>query len=171
MVSSKLTPEHLPANMVFENHTTNRLAQFVAAYFEQQHPLVDSADSLIAHCREMQDLAIKYSTGMSTVDTLRKLDSADKSENVVLVTGTTGILGSYLLQDLVHRADVSRIWALNRVNAADPTVERQRKALQDRGIDDSILTSNKLHMLDGNLSQAQFGLADSVWKEVGSLVI
>ncbi|KUI69090.1 Linear gramicidin synthase subunit D [Cytospora mali] len=51
--------------------------------------------------------------------------------HVIVVTGTTGSMGSYILATLLARPDVTKVICLNR--AADAK-ERQPKALQSRGL-------------------------------------
>jgi len=63
---------------------------------------------------------------------------------VVLLTGSTGALGSYLLSSLAENPDVSRVYALNRGSDQSSLLERQRSTLDCRGLDCSILGEGKV---------------------------
>lgn len=89
---------------------------------------------------------------------------------VVLVTGTTGALGCHLLAQLMVDPVVRRVYALNRVRRWDQIslFERQRLALLDRGLDPDILGTDKVHLLEADLTLAEFGLPVDVYDEVSS---
>ena len=86
----------------------------------------------------------------------------------VLVTGTTGRLGSHLLAQLLARPDVARVYALNRpaLGASRSIEERTRSAFKLWGLDESLLTSDKVVLLVGDLTKAKFGLEAHVYDEV-----
>ena len=93
---------------------------------------------------------------------------------VVLVTGTTGALGCYLLAELVRRPEIRIVYAINRVRPGgnDHTkslAERQKKALYERGLDSKIIHSEKVVLLEADLSLLRFGLADDVYHKVCGL--
>lgn len=83
---------------------------------------------------------------------------------VVLVTGTTGWLGSLMLAELLQDPTVKRVYALNR--KVGLTRERQVRAFEEKGIDVKLATSNKLVLLDADLTVEGFGLCGSVFEEV-----
>jgi thioester reductase-like protein len=85
---------------------------------------------------------------------------------VVLVTGTTGELGCYLLQNLLADDRVVRVYALNRPTRYRILRERQASALVDRGLVADLVDSPKLCLLEGDLTGSHFGLSASVYEEV-----
>ena len=88
---------------------------------------------------------------------------------VVLVTGTTGAIGSNTLAKLYESPDVSRIVALAR-KSTTPISNRQKKALEDRGLDSKIVDSSKIVLLEGDPALPSFGLRDDVLLELESAV-
>ena len=90
--------------------------------------------------------------------------------DVVLVTGTTGGLGCYLLAELIANPDVSRVYAVNRGKYAASLRERQRKALIHRGyavdVVDDMMSSEKLVLLAADTSAYHFGLRDEEYEQV-----
>ncbi len=93
--------------------------------------------------------------------------------DTVLLTGSTGYLGAFLLADLL-KSTSARIWCLVRFN--DPTEEdasagvaRIRQNLLDLGLwQDSML--DRIEVLPGNLTQKRLGLAPDTYKELLSSV-
>ncbi|KAG6374188.1 hypothetical protein JVT61DRAFT_4841 [Boletus reticuloceps] len=95
---------------------------------------------------EIEDMIAKYSIGLGKLG-----DGAPgrfHDRHVVLLTGSTGGLGSYLLASLLSREDVALVYAFNRPSKTDTIQHRQRAAFEDRGLDTALLDSDKLiHIL------------------------
>jgi len=85
---------------------------------------------------------------------------------VVLVTGTTGGLGSFLLAQLLENPVVERVYALNRPSAFASITERQRSAFVDKALPLHLLSSEKLVYIETDVSQENCGLASSIYDEV-----
>ncbi|CCM00772.1 uncharacterized protein FIBRA_02813 [Fibroporia radiculosa] len=91
--------------------------------------------------------------------------------DVVLVTGTTGSLGCYLLEALAAEPEVVRVYALNRASRDGVSLRaRQRAALDERGVDASILGQEKVVLLEGDLTKPEWGLAPNVYEELHKTV-
>ena len=88
---------------------------------------------------------------------------------VILVTGTTGAIGSNTLAKLYESPDVSRIVVLAR-KTTTPIFERQKKALEDRGLDPKIVGSSRIDLLEGDPALPSFGLRDDILLELESAV-
>jgi len=87
------------------------------------------------------------------------------SHDVVLVTGTTGTIGSNVLAQLVADPKVEKVYGFNRENST-PLDTRQRIALKERGLDPSVVDSPKVVLLEGNVSQQKLGLPDDLYEEL-----
>ena len=89
------------------------------------------------------------------------------AKDTVLVTGTTGALGSMVLSKLVADKDVTCVYALNRASPAGEGIQsRQEQALRLRGLDTNLAISSKVRLLEGDISLADFGLSVNVLEEV-----
>lgn len=108
----------------------------------------------------MEEMVLKYSREFpdhcGTVDT-------PKTE-AILVTGTTGALGCYIIAHLLTLPEISVVYAFNRTGGS--IEERQRTAFVNNGIDEQLLMSPKLRLLEGSLSQPAFGLASDDYDEM-----
>lgn len=85
----------------------------------------------------------------------------------VLITGTTGAIGSNTLAELYKSPSVTKIVVLARRSTV-PIFVRQKKALEDRGLDSSIVDSSKIALLEGDPALLGFGLGDDVISELKS---
>ena len=89
--------------------------------------------------------------------------------DIVLVTGTTGTIGSNVLSQLVADPKVGKVYTLNR-KASTPSDVRQRIALKDRGLDPSVVESSKVVLLEGTVSQPKLGLVDSLYEKLRTTI-
>lgn len=111
----------------------------------------------------MTELVEKYTQDFP----LHESSGAVHHGNVILITGTTGAIGSNTLAELYESPNVTRIVVLAR-KSTTPISIRQRKALEDRGLDPSIVDSSKISLLEGDPALLDLGLDDRVLLELTS---
>ncbi|KAI0681684.1 male sterility protein-domain-containing protein [Cerioporus squamosus] len=90
----------------------------------------------------------------------------------VLVTGTTGRLGSHLLAQLLERMDVARVYALNRgaPGSEESLEKRNRAAFRQWGLDESLLDSGRVSFHPADLSKPNFDLGEPLYEEMRNSV-
>lgn len=113
----------------------------------------------------------KYSIGFkdSARDTpATTVNAPSRGSHVVVLTGSTGGLGSYLLASLLQRADVSVVYAFNRPSktAASSIQRRQESGFEDRGLDVTLLQSEKLVYVETDTSHDGLGLDKQLYEKV-----
>lgn len=86
---------------------------------------------------------------------------------VVLLTGSTGNVGSHILASLLAEPRVKRVYTLNRASSSDE--DRQTAAFQARGLPVDVLGGDKLVKLVGNVTQDRLGLSQTAYDQVRSL--
>ena len=91
------------------------------------------------------------------------------SQDVVLITGATGTIGSNVLAQLVADPKVGKVYALNRKAPTLPDA-RQRIALRDRGLEPSVVDSHRVVLLEGSVSQPKLGLTDGLYEQLRTSV-
>ncbi|THU92307.1 acetyl-CoA synthetase-like protein [Dendrothele bispora CBS 962.96] len=70
---------------------------------------------------------------------------------VVLLTGSTGSLGSYILWKLLEDVTVTRIFAVNRPSSTSSSLNRQQKSFREKGISvDTRLLEAKVTFIEGD---------------------
>ncbi|KAM0152233.1 hypothetical protein ACHAPG_007769 [Botrytis cinerea] len=75
------------------------------------------------------------------------------NKKVIILTGSTGALGSYILQTLLKSSSVAHIFCLNRVAGKELQIERSRA----HGLP-SVFSEDRVTFLHADLSQEHFGL-------------
>ncbi|KAI4518724.1 NAD(P)-binding protein [Schizophyllum commune Loenen D] len=80
----------------------------------------------------------------------------------VLLTGSTGNLGTYLLIDLLHDPRVNRVYTLDRAGRT-AAIERQLGSFVDKGRDPIILACPKLVVLEGDACAENLGQTEEVY--------
>ena len=110
----------------------------------------------------MQDMLDKYSSSFPR----HVATAGPPTTNTVLVTGTTGSLGTALLAALAEDFNVHRIYAVNRKGGMS-LPERQCQILGQRGYDAShVLSSGKVVFVETNMDADGFGLSSELYEEV-----
>ncbi|KAJ7087037.1 hypothetical protein C8R43DRAFT_939403, partial [Mycena crocata] len=158
--SAQLDTRQNTRNFVYDHPTISRLASFIFALVSGKPD--DGTSNVATKLDAMHALVAKHGQGfpLHTGDRAGPGDTA----KVVLVTGTTGELGCYLLSRLLADENVFQVYALNRSSLREPTLRtRQALALIDRGLDEGILDSPKLTLLAGNIARPDFGLTESMY--------
>jgi hypothetical protein len=154
----------IPFDLVYACPTVTSLANFVCQAVTSKRDEVDTQPSKKA---QLLALVEKYSKDFPT----RRGDiptGAVGGSHVVILTGTTGGLGSALLDELFDSKSVRKIYALNRRSSKEQSLkERQRAILFDRDLNADMLQSEKVSLLEVDMSLPDFGLDEQTFEEVG----
>ncbi|KAI4716400.1 hypothetical protein E4T48_07381 [Aureobasidium sp. EXF-10727] len=106
----------------------------------------------------------KYTEGWTVESKHCTTSSKDSiTDKCVLVTGATGSLGSHVVADLAHRADVGLVICLNRVSNMEATT-RQHESFTARGISMSTTAMDKLKVIATDTSKSRLGLSQDVYE-------
>ncbi|KAF8436597.1 putative nonribosomal peptide synthetase [Boletus edulis BED1] len=165
----KKAAAHVPPNVVFDNPTIQLLSARISALVAGDGD-GQGVNFIEQHKQAMQAMIEKYSVGLhGPVDGV--LPSSQLIEPaVVLLTGTTGGLGSFLLSELLKSAAVQRVYAFNRPSSTTSIGERQKSAFKARGLQIDLLESNKLVYIEADASQQKCGLSPARYEEVRNSV-
>lgn len=101
----------------------------------------------------------------------RDLDSTQ--EHTVLLTGATGFLGAFILQDLLARKSPTvKVVALVRAKDSETALSRVKDICQAYDIWDEKNTNwaSRLECLAGDLEKPNFGLAPETWNRLADTV-
>ena len=145
----------IPKDIVYRYPTINKLARALQTT-EQGSSMVNAAQTI-------DEYVAKYSINPNLT-----------SEAVVLLTGATGSLGSFLLAHLATLVNVRSIICLNRSNSSvdlklSPQ-ERQRQALHSRGLSISDVAWSKVLALETETSLPFLGLEDGFYRQLSNEV-
>ncbi|KAF9477786.1 acetyl-CoA synthetase-like protein [Pholiota conissans] len=155
--------QHVTQVTIYNNPSIDKLAAFISSavadpeHFVLTTSKVDTIEAMIS----------KYSFGLS-VPTAPSNDAGPLQDGtVVLLTGSTGNLGAQILESLLRNPKVKMVYALNRRSSGPKSVrERQTERFLDKALDTSLLATERLVFLDGETSQKNLELPNSVYDEV-----
>ncbi|THU89870.1 acetyl-CoA synthetase-like protein [Dendrothele bispora CBS 962.96] len=166
--SMKVDTRESTSNFVYKYPTISSLASFVALV--AQHGTLapgDEKSQMERDVEAMHRMVEKYSKDLVTVSNL----PGSNERKVVLMTGSTGGVGVHILHRLLEDKTVKRVYALIRKGSGDDSiVTKQVNAFMERGVDKDLVRSEKLVLLEANLSEERFGLQEGVFEEVKNRV-
>ncbi|KAK4174802.1 putative peptide synthetase [Triangularia setosa] len=132
---------------VYDNPTVSQLAKAVNGSGKAQN-----SENIVSREERMSAMIYRH----SRFPKLASLPSPPKSPPAafnVLLIGSTGSLGSYLLKELLDTTKISQIFCLNRsINAR----ERQQQSFEDRGL--GSIPVSQVQFFAGETSAPNFGL-------------
>lgn len=115
----------------------------------------------------VEEMIAKYSFSGEIVNAGNRKDGGV----IVILTGSTGYLGSQVLEGLLKDERVTRVYALNRPGRdGDSVIERHSKRFVEKGLDQSLLESVKLTFLETDSAAENLGLDESTYAEVSCTV-
>ncbi|KAG6876324.1 hypothetical protein C0992_013352 [Termitomyces sp. T32_za158] len=125
----------------------------------------------------MEVMFAKYMEVLRSFETLTAQVCASRAERgptvehkkVVVLTGSTGSLGCFLLAHLASDPDVSRVICLNRAHTAAAPLQRQRDMMEKRGALLSTDARDKVVIHAADLSRHDFGLDEDKFDELLSV--
>ncbi|KAJ7737565.1 putative aminoadipate reductase [Mycena metata] len=135
-----------------------------------QHPSIDAmvaslcSSDIGSNPTSIQSIIDKYSHILRP--RVARTDTAPPHSGVVVLTGSTGALGSQILSLLVARADVTVIYCLNRDVAGENLFERQKRAFRKIGLNENQLESPKVQLLLADLNAPDLGLPAAIVTEL-----
>ncbi|KAL4894587.1 hypothetical protein BDV59DRAFT_200924 [Aspergillus ambiguus] len=144
--------------VVYANPTVEGLARFLQGILE------GTIDDDIPRNEKIEQLVQKYTANLTT-NRDRQLSSQAAYPSVVVLTGSTGSLGTYILHDLIKTPTIAKVYCLNRSHAEI----RQQKSFSEKGLDVSPDEWAKIEFLQAALGESQFGLEQAKYKEISSV--
>ncbi|KAI1262037.1 acetyl-CoA synthetase-like protein [Xylariaceae sp. FL1019] len=130
----------LAPTLIYGNPTLEKLSN---AFYDAIHPDGDAPyDASAATFQLAEDIVAKYTRDLPT------------DGESVIVTGTTGSLGTYVLNSLIKNESVKRIYCFNRSSDAE---ERNRAGFKAKGLTE-VWPAKKVQFLNADLSKPDFGL-------------
>ena len=111
----------------------------------------------------MQDMIKTYTADLPKL-TPSSSHRHSRDEIVVLMTGSTGNVGSQVLATLLADKRITKVYALNRPSTV--SYNRQQAAFLDRGLDAWLLEDTKFTELVGDISKEYFGLTPTIFNTV-----
>lgn len=154
-------------SFVYENPSIERMATFLSKAVAD--PRSAQGLDLVARGKELQALVNKYTESFPARFAPSQSEHPLHPGDVYLLTGSTGGLGSNMLAQLLQAPAVTRIYAFNRPSKSTTSQARQISAFRQRGLNPSLLLSEKLVYVEGDLGAPAFALGDRLYGEVSEV--
>ncbi|KAF2875490.1 hypothetical protein BDV95DRAFT_561998 [Massariosphaeria phaeospora] len=151
-LSEQGKPQSMEARMLYSNPSIATITAVVSSLIGDQS-LTESVDA----AQNMLNLYEHHASSLPI--SARPAQPKSSGDFVVLLTGSTGSLGSYILDVLISDSQVSRIYCLNR---GPGSLERQQKSQASKCLQPPL--RNKVECLDADTSKPYFGLPVSKYK-------
>lgn len=146
-----LAGETLPSLIVYQNPTIHKLAKFL----ESKMTGVVVVESVADQCNRLNALIKRYTPGT----------------DIFILSGATGTLGSHILDSLLARNEVRKVYCFGRKVAGVSSAERTRSTFVTYGLNPAILDTGRVEYFDVDLSQRTFGLDGEVFAKVRILIL
>ena len=147
-------------NFIFDHPTIRELSQTISSLINPSSDLTTTKNPV----DEIKHFIDKYTAGLELREspTLPVL----QGQVTVLLTGSTGNLGSHVVAALLSDARVSRVYTFDRAASGTTPQKRLESAFEDRGLLLSLLSTEKIVNLTGDLNEENFGLSEKTYDEV-----
>ncbi|EPQ50946.1 acetyl-CoA synthetase-like protein [Gloeophyllum trabeum ATCC 11539] len=160
----------VPQNFVFLYSSPKAMATAMATLVQSGFLADSGMETAEQHAQIINDTVAKYT---SDLPTQKGSNVPADDDEVVILTGSTGSLGTFILHSLLLNARVKKVFAFNR-SGSSPSMQRQQRSYKERGLDVSVLENaaafGKLVFHDVQVNQRKFGLADDVFIAIHSSV-
>ncbi|KAI0383712.1 acetyl-CoA synthetase-like protein [Hypomontagnella monticulosa] len=150
----------LAPRVIYSNPTYRSLAAYLNSVIASGG--AQGGDDMEAAKKAMQELLEKYTKDLPPPN-MNKPAPLDDGQTVI-VTGTTGGLGSYLVHHLISDSNVKKIYCLNRSKDGR---SRELEVFEERGLNADFA---KCEFLQADLSLPDFGLGSEKYDEMLALV-
>ncbi|KAI2640771.1 hypothetical protein GGS26DRAFT_539733 [Hypomontagnella submonticulosa] len=157
-ISANGQTSFLDTRMVYSSPSISALTEVVSALVERKAPISSSKTEE----QKMKRLYEIYAANMPISG--READPKPSDNYVFLLTGSTGSLGSYILDSLHRDSHVHQIYCLNR---GPESLKRQQKSQSAKNLRP---LPEKVICLDADISKPYFGLSLQAYKKLLSQV-
>lgn len=155
----------VPKNVVYDRPSIDALTEYIVSFLTTSTNGVANEPGVSTRIREC--------TKRFTSNFAKRVISADQSKyddglEYIVVTGTTGSLGSFVLNLLLDRPSVRRVSCFNRRTEVE-TMKRQLSGFKERGLNSKRLEAAlgvRVMLYDVDLSDSKLGLEEAVYDEV-----
>lgn len=147
----------LSPQAIYGNPTVEQLSQVVCDILAGK---AGQGQTSVNREEKIQGLVDKYTADLPIRN--ENLPQRTNAPTTVILTGSTGSLGTYLLNSLLATKSVMKIYCLNRSDAA----QRQKNGLEEKGLHIGDDGWKKLEFLQASFGAPRFGLDEAKYQEL-----
>lgn len=138
---------------IYANPTVELLARLIYGLMR------GSLEDGVSRTQKINSLLEKY---ISDLPVQTQNVHSKSGQHSVILTGSTGSLGNYILSALLQDPTVAKVYCLNRSEAQ----ERQIKSFAEKGLTFGPDTQNRVEFLQASFGAEKFGLSDDKYGEM-----
>ncbi|KAF7131232.1 hypothetical protein CNMCM5793_004282 [Aspergillus hiratsukae] len=156
-----LNTKSITVQNVYARPTTDKLAGLLLDVLQEQ-----ATTPMESRSEKIAGLVSKYTGDLP----IRSFNSSAQLPplSTVILTGSTGSLGSYILSGLLNDPKVAKVYCFNR---APDAATRQRQGFGEKGLDVSLLEDpSKVEFLHVSFGDKRFGLGDTMYSKLRDTV-
>ena len=139
-----ISPELITPRIIYANPTISKIADALQQLVYRKEQTFEAMED--DRVKKMEDMLAKYSGNLPKTD-------GQEGTLTVLLTGSTGSLGSYLLDSMLASERIARIFCLNRGPRSE---SKQKDVNASRGL--TTEWGNRVEFLQVDLSRSDLGL-------------
>lgn len=152
----EVKPNTITPQTIYANPTVEQLARVLYSILKGE------SEAGTPRAEKIQKLVARYTADLPAYQKVYP-QSLPKSPSIIILTGSTGSLGSYLLYDLLKTPSVSKIYCMNRSDAEI----RQKKSFNEKGLNvDAEEWANKVEFLHASFGEPQLGLKEDKYEDL-----
>ena len=147
----------ITSQAIYGNPTVSQLSQLLMGILEGKAQLG------VPREEKIQSLVKKYTADLPVNKTRPQNQNTRPLPSTIILTGSTGSLGTYLLHSLLGRESVTKVYCLNRSDAES----RQKKGFEEKGFHlDATVWQEKVEFLQASFDEPRFGLSAAKYREL-----
>ncbi|KAL7332220.1 hypothetical protein PS15p_204296 [Mucor circinelloides] len=148
----------IPQNFLFEHPSIESMRNALMVGSEETQENMDAK-----HYAETEEILQKYIRKAKSDFAVAKTNYPKGGQQVVLLTGATGAVGSFILRDLLQSDKIKKVYCLVRGRKGTDLMGRLRAAFNDRSLDTSLLQPGRVEALPMNLDDAYLGFSRELY--------
>lgn len=157
-------PNIVATRSIYSNPSVELLSSFIFRSISKSDGESDKeAEFNEQQIKAMEDIVAKYTQNLPERNDAQR--DPNETDQTVILTGSTGSLGSYMLDQLINSPRVCKVYALNR--GTDGGRSRQDGISLNRTLSRDF---SKVEFLGSDLSEPNFGLEPTKYEEMLSSV-
>ncbi|KAM0700227.1 hypothetical protein Q7P35_011947 [Cladosporium inversicolor] len=151
---SETRDDQILPQVIYQHPTINTLANYLCRDSDDDSAL--GAD--LSREDIMTNMIEKYTKDLQP--SAHQAQPSDPRNRTVILTGSTGSLGNYILQDFIASPNVSKIYCMNRSAGA---ADRNRSSFEERGVTPDFA---KVTFLQTDFAKDNFNLPQDIYEEI-----
>ncbi|KAI9477981.1 MAG: hypothetical protein EXX96DRAFT_483709 [Benjaminiella poitrasii] len=145
--------DDVPQNFLFQHPSFNSMVEALMSGQEE-----NMADQIEKRYQQTQELTLAYIQKAKRDFPVARNAYDAKQEKIVLLTGATGSLGSFMLRDLLMDASVKKVYCCVR-GKEDQLFNRLVQAFESRSLDVSLLTKDRVEAIPMRFNDPYLGFS------------